>query len=58
MAATLHRFKVNCDCASYTWTRRPPKKGVHFMRCRACGKRLGDMQVTDLGAVPTPTFIP
>jgi hypothetical protein len=47
----LHRYKINCDCASYTWTRNPPKKGVLFMRCRGCHKPLGDLQVTYIGPV-------
>ena len=57
MASPFHRFKINCDCASYVWVRRPARKGTHFLRCKGCGKKLGDMSVTDLGVVPKPAFL-
>jgi len=37
-------YHINCDCSSYNWTRRP-KKGL-FIRCKGCGKLLGDMEVS------------
>jgi hypothetical protein len=43
----LYRYRINCSCASYTWT-RSKQRGV-FMRCRGCGKLLGDMEVDYLG---------
>lgn len=37
-------YLVNCDCSSYKWT-RAPKKGK-FIKCRDCGKKLYDTQVS------------
>lgn len=38
-------YHINCDCASYFWTRKPVGEG-RFMRCRGCGRRLGDFDYT------------
>jgi len=38
-------YHINCDCCSYDWARRAVPAGK-FMRCRHCGKQLGDMQYT------------
>lgn len=39
-------YRINCDCCSYKWERYPPRR---FMRCRFCGRSLGDMQVEVVG---------
>lgn len=36
-------YRINCDCSTYEWKRRPPPRGK-FMHCRECGRALGDMQ--------------
>ena len=48
-----YTYRINCDCASYLWTRKPAPPG-RFMRCRGCGRSLGDFQVAIL-AGPAPT---
>ena len=39
-------YHVNCDCASYNWT-RTPMKGI-LMRCRGCNKLLDFMSFSVL----------
>ena len=40
----LITYHVNCDCASYFWTRHPMRGA--FLRCKGCGRRVGDMDVS------------
>ncbi|MDO8640849.1 MAG: hypothetical protein Q7R33_04845 [Nitrosarchaeum sp.] len=37
-------LQINCDCASYRWTRRREPSPFRFLRCLYCGKKLGDME--------------
>jgi hypothetical protein len=41
------KYKINCDCCSYVWERRRPPQ-AKFLKCRGCGRKLGDMQVTEI----------
>jgi hypothetical protein len=40
-----HIYRINCDCAAFFDARRRQPDPYKFMRCRLCGKKLGDMQV-------------
>jgi hypothetical protein len=44
-----HIYHINCDCASFRDARRRLPDPFKFMRCRFCGKQLGDMQVQYIG---------
>lgn len=50
-----HIFKVNCDCASYTWMRQRLPAYNRFMRCRLCNKQIGDMEYRYVGKVVAET---
>ena len=54
---TWHVYKINCDCASYTTTRRRMASSGQLIRCDYCHKQLGDMEVNFWGTykVKTPS---
>lgn len=50
-----HIFKINCDCACYTWIRQRFPAYNRFIRCRLCNKQIGDMEYRYIGTVIAKT---